>query len=177
MGKNKLFNSSAVLSISAILISVMTLVVLIYQTSIMREQQRMSVLPYLTISNYGTGTANVKVVLENSGVGPAFIKSSVIKWKGKRFNTDLATFFFENIPHPDSLKNIYHTNLSVATLIPAQRQINILEIRNSVSDSKKFQALYSKLTDGDFAYEIVYASVYHEEWRITFDTKLPQKIH
>jgi hypothetical protein len=175
MGKKKLFDSSAVLSICAMLVSVMTLVVLIYQTSIMREQQRMSVLPYLTISNFGTDTPNFKVVLENSGVGPAFIKSSVIKWKGKNYKIDLVKFFFQNAPSADSIRNLYHTNLSEGALIPAQRQIPLLEVRDSFADSHQLYSLYNGMMDSGLEYEIIYSNVYDEEWKISSTSKMPVK--
>ncbi|EAY25568.1 hypothetical protein [Microscilla marina] len=81
MTKKRLWNADKIVSISAIMISVMTLAVSWYQTAIIRQQQRLSVLPYLSFQNYGTGGANYKYTLRNNGI--CFYRGSVYHAQGE----------------------------------------------------------------------------------------------
>ncbi len=57
-------DSDKILSLSAMFISICTLVVFLYQTNLIRKQQYMSVYPHLLLGNYGTWTPNYKFVLQ-----------------------------------------------------------------------------------------------------------------
>ncbi len=173
MNRSSFWSTEKIVSSCAILISLMTLVVLVYQTNIMRSQQRMSVLPYLSIGNQYTGTPNFKFILTNNGIGPAFIESIVIHHKGKQYPTDLPNFYDENIPEMDSIHNIFHSNIFPGQLIPAGSVIEIFHIDNSMEDAEK---LYSLLNRHDILMEIIYSSTYGEKWLITNEGGIPDKI-
>jgi len=176
MMRRSFWNSEKIVSISAISISLMTLFVFAYQTNIIREQQRLSALPYLSTIYQNTGTANFKLVVKNNGIGPAFVKSIKIMYNGKEFETDLFRFLHENIPEMDSIENIFHSNIHPGQLIPAGQSIAILEVNNSISDSKKLVQLLKILQDQNLNIELIYKSVYDERWKLTFDNNLPEKI-
>lgn len=173
----KLGNADRVVSISAIFIIVATLIVLIFQTNIMREQQRLSVLPYLMISNQYIGTPNYKLVLKNDGIGPAFIESIKVFYEGKIYEKDFARFMTDEIPEFDSLTNVYYSNIGQWQLIPAGETINIFEVNQSIVDSNKLYELIGKLIQKDsLDFQIVYSSIYNEKWRISAYVNRPEKI-
>jgi hypothetical protein len=68
----KRINIELHLSLSATFLSLAALIVSIFQTKIAREQQQKSVLPYLQI-RHEIADNNLQIILENKGVGPAFI--------------------------------------------------------------------------------------------------------
>ena len=174
--KKKTWSSDRIIGLSAILISIMTLFVLMYQTNLMREQQRLSVLPYLGVSNFNTGGPNFKIILTNNGIGPAFIESIKIIYNGKTYKQDISSFLYKHIPETDSINNLYHSNIFEGLMIPAGETIPMLEINNSEDDAMKLLKLLTKLYDKDLDFEIVYRSIYKERWRITGNTTYPEKL-
>ncbi|MEL7162471.1 MAG: hypothetical protein AAFN92_17065, partial [Bacteroidota bacterium] len=55
-----IFKRENIVSISAICVSVLTLLVFIYQTNLIRQQQFLSVYPYLSLGSMGTGSLKYK---------------------------------------------------------------------------------------------------------------------
>ncbi|MFD2035042.1 hypothetical protein ACFSKL_09580 [Belliella marina] len=75
-------DSNRLLSFSAIFISVVSLFILIYQTSLAtkqfeleQKQQLASVMPYLQQWNGYQDEEEFSIIVENFGIGPAFIKN------------------------------------------------------------------------------------------------------
>jgi hypothetical protein len=66
-------SSNRIVSISAFLISIGTLVTFVYQTKLMREQQNAAVLPYLEMW-YTDTPEKFEINIYNKGLGPAFIQ-------------------------------------------------------------------------------------------------------
>ena len=90
--KKKFWNSDKILSLSAMFISLCTLIVFIYQTELIRVEQHKSVYPYLSLSNGGSGNINYRYILENKGIGPAVLTSiKVTDSEGKVFD-DIVDF-------------------------------------------------------------------------------------
>lgn len=83
------WNTEKIVSFSAVLISIGTLIVLIYQTNLMSQQQRLSVLPYVTMGNMGAYTPNSRYMVFNNGIGPAFVEKIKVKYKGNTYPYDL----------------------------------------------------------------------------------------
>lgn len=80
--QKKRINIELLLSLSATFLSLAALIVAIFQTKIAREQQQKSVMPYLQIRHQITDS-QLQIILENKGVGPAFIKYTWIKHNEK----------------------------------------------------------------------------------------------
>jgi hypothetical protein len=176
--KKRFWNANNIVSLTAGFVSIFTFLVLLYQTNLMREQQRLSVLPYLTIGNYGVGTDNYRVILSNDGIGPAFIKSIKLMYEDKVYETDFATFFFRQFPELDSMTHLLYTNIRVGLLVPASKQIALFEVRDSKSSSTKFFELMKHINSKGFRFEIIYASVYDERWKISSEnmgTPVPEE--
>lgn len=125
------------------------------------------------MSSAGTGTENYSLILKNDGVGPAFIKSILIKYQGKAHKMDLANFFLKNIPESKEYKNLTYSNLIAGQMIPANKVIEIFNIKNSREDSLK---LSKKLNEMNIDIELVYGSIYGEEWMLSSESYAPIKL-
>lgn len=170
--KLKKLNSEKILSLTAMLVSITTLIVFLYQTNLIRKQQYMSVYPYLSMTNFGSNTNNYTFVLKNDGIGPAIIKSIEVKTKdGQTFN-DIDPYVKSKLQRSDSV-SYYHTNLSVGMLIPANTQIKIVENRDKkLSTSIR---LFDILNKEGTTMVIKYESIYEEVWTITNQSGIPVK--
>ena len=172
--KRPFWNSEKIISFSAIFISLLTLVVFVYQTNIIREQQRLSVLPYLQIGNYENARPNYKLVISNDGIGPAFIESVVTIRNGERFDVDLPRFLGQHIPEVDTIEDVFHSNIAPGQLIPAGAKIAILEVNNNLESAIQ---LYKILSDNDISIELIYASAYGEKWKLNSNENAPERIN
>lgn len=162
----KFWNTEKIVSLAAVLISIGTLIVLIYQTNLMSKQQRLSVLPYLTMGNMGTYTPNYKYMIFNNGIGPAFIEKIEVKYKGNTNPYDLYVFLAEHAEGFSQINNLFYSNLAVGTLIPAQTKVEHIMIEDSTEDGEKLHALLSRYFEEGLSFEITYRSIYDEKWLI-----------
>ena len=82
MKKN--FNADRIIGLSAMLISLMTLIIFLYQTNLIKKQSVLSVRPRLTFSknidktvtvkdSTNSTTISIRLTLRNNGLGPAII--------------------------------------------------------------------------------------------------------
>lgn len=172
MAKTKFWTSEKLLSMTAILISLCTLGVFVYQTNLVRKQQYMSVFPYLSMGNYHTGSPNYMYVLENSGIGPALIKDVRVKYKGQTFYGDLPMYLRTKRPELDSLEFGY-SNLAEGRLLPAEEQVNMIETMNNQAHADKLSEI---INDDELEVIIEYESIYGERWRLSDATGIPIKI-
>lgn len=146
----------------AFLISLGTFFLLYYQTRLTQTQQYASVLPYVEIFNRGPQENMYSFTITNNGIGPAFIKSVKINYKGKEFEMDPANFIYSEIYPKDTTLSFIYTNLPSGKVIPAGAVIDLLSVEGSVKDAKKLRQLFG---NGDQALlEITYTSVYDEKW-------------
>lgn len=171
--KKKFWTSNKILSLSAIFMSACTLIVLIYQTNLMRKQQYMSEFPYLELGNYGGGTPNFRFSLTNNGVGPALIKSVKIQNKGKVYEEDLEAYLSRTIQPKDSLY-FYYSNLGKGQLIPPNHTVDLISLYNGTSNDAHKLAQF--IHDEEVDLEIEYASIYGERWVFSNHRPIPKKL-
>lgn len=89
---------------------------------------------------------------------------------------DLPLFLQKHTPESRQIKKVKHSNISAGNLIPAGKQINILEIDNSQTDASKMLLLLDKLKKEKLKLTIIYQSVYKERWSLESDHNIPQKL-
>lgn len=77
--RKKLISNELLIGIAAMIISLSTLFVFIYQTNLIRKQQYMSVYPHLSFIHMTPGSLDYRFILRNQGIGPAFISAINIK--------------------------------------------------------------------------------------------------
>lgn len=179
----KYWNSEKLLSLTALLVSLLTLAVFIYQTSLIRKQQYMSVYPHLRLGNGGTGTLNYQFTLANEGIGPAFITDlKIYAGQGKVYD-DVVDYVDSHINEEDSVWYM-HSNLSPGVLIPPQDSYVLImladremtdELGVAPNTLEGAARLYHVLNNDSLEIEITYASIYGEEWTITNGTTIPEK--
>ena len=167
-GKNpsgkKLLSGEKVLSFSAILISIMTLLVFLYQTNLVRQQQFMSVYPYLSLGNFYVNSENYEYVLKNDGIGPALIKSVKVTDKtGKSYN-DIVDFLNAKLKKSDSVR-FFYANLFPGRLVPEKEKLVLVGLNNG--DKRKSKILFRILNREGLVVNIEYASIYGEVWSIS----------
>ncbi len=172
--KFKKIETDKILGLSAMFISLCTLIVFLYQTNLIRQQQYMSVYPHLSLENYGTYTSNYKYVLKNDGVGPAIIKSVMVKTKDGKNYDDIASYVNASVAQmKDSTLNFYFTNVHKGRLVPANNKIDI--ILNNDKKMRTAAILHKILHKKGLNIEIEYESIYGERWEITNNSKFPVK--
>jgi hypothetical protein len=124
------FNTDRIVGVSAILISVATLFVVVYQAQLQREQMELerrataaSVMPYLmvvtTINNEG-----VFMNLRNTGIGPARIDSVRVLHGGKAIPGDAVDFYTTMRQDPELPTDI--DQLKPGRLVPAGEWVRML---------------------------------------------------
>jgi hypothetical protein len=184
-------NTDRVVSLTAMIVGLGSLFIIVYQTTLLREQQKASVLPYLMIGLQVTD-ARSYIIMRNTGIGPALIEDVVLHHQGREIRQDPYDFLLA--VRPESVRN---DGLSVdkvvpGRLVPAGEWINMLGSEGngqamagtlmSVFDIGEVpQAWYDargipKSGPDKAIIEITYQSVYGDRWRLTSDTIVPKPL-
>jgi hypothetical protein len=174
----KFWNADKIVSFSAILISLATMGVYIYQTHLIQKQQYASVMPYLMATASRYGEEHFSVELHNDGLGPAFVEKVNVHYLGKKYeNVDLANFFSSFDPNRTKRKAWRTTTSSIidGQLFPAGHTIKMIEIsKDSVSAQQLRDYFWD--TDKPIELEITYSSIYGEKWVMRGNFKRPKKL-
>lgn len=168
-------NVDRLLGLSAILISLLTLIIFIYQTNIIHQQSRLSVTPRLSFNVSQTqkdSSVFFDLLLENKGIGPAIINSSMIIEKGKSYDLDMSEFWKERYPELAKF-GVFRSTSAVgkgSTLSAGESKILF---SYELFDAAKFNTMSEYLTldeNGNFPFNIiiVYSSIYEEKWKIDY---------
>lgn len=162
MTKKKFWSSEKIVSISAILISLLTFISIVYQNNLLQKHQSASVLPYLEIWN-SQNTDRYELILMNNGIGPAFIKDIRVVYNDSTYKMDPYGFFANVIkPQDSTLEDVYYSNVIPGRLIPAGERFEMLGHEGTISTAK---TLASWFAGGDkVRVEIEFESVYEERW-------------
>ena len=165
------WTSEKIMSISALFISVISVIALIYQSYLSREENRLiqqqqsaAVLPHLNqwYSNVGD---SFKFVIGNKGVGPAFIDDvDIMLDSTHRFNNtkDLFVHIFNNTRGLDTIPYTYST-LIKGSVLPANEELNLLEVKNA----KNIGYIRMSIARKQIEYSIIYKDVYGSKWMLT----------
>ena len=176
--KPKFWNADKIVSFSAILISLATMAIYLYQTHLIQKQQHASVMPYLMTTTSRYGDDHFCVELHNDGLGPAFIEEVNIYYLGKKYaKTDLATFFSESDPNRLKRKGWYSSTSSVleGQLYPSGHISKMIEISKDTLAASQLRDYFWN-TDKPIELEITYSSIYGEKWITRGNFKKPTKI-
>lgn len=174
-------------SISAILVSLGTLFMIMYQTNLMRQEQRASVMPSLTI---GTGyhfeneSMEETIRVTNRGLGPAFIREVRIIDSNQAYETDVYGYLKKQGLH-SSIEVRTINRLQPGSIIPPnERMIIYGKITDSTSTLTLTEAFefYDDSEDSENIetnkpiMEIIYENVYGDRWRIRSDHYIPEEV-
>lgn len=169
----KQFNTDRILGISAMLISLLTLIIFIYQTNIMREQSKLSVKPRLDFTtNFGGNDSLITIqeVVENKGLGPAIIDSIYFNYKGEHYAIDVEEFLNGQL---SKVLEIGYMSQSATmsrgtTISPGEER----PIYTYVVRRDKLQEVMAYLevedeNENPFPIEVIYTSIYEDEfWKM-----------
>ncbi len=171
--QKKFWNSEKILSISAMLVSLCTLIVFIYQTNLIRKEQYLSVFPYLSLGHSGINTDTYSYVLKNDGIGPALITHISIQVGDSTFQEDLPSYLGRTKIKADSI-DFYYSNISPGRLVPEKEEIEIISSRGGYKVSNK---IYDKIVRDSVILIIEYESIYGEKWRVSGVSASPIKLN
>ena len=194
----KFWNADKIISLSAFVVSIATLLALMYQIrlsgeqnelaqrqqELVRKQQYASVLPYLELqTGTNVGDRLFEFLLYNNGVGPAFIEEVRIIYDGQEYPGDLLNFYRAVVLGEEDTvvldlgtQGIYEGNL-----IPAGREISMLSAYAYASSLKERDQLFKWFGRPTKApelarVEIIYSSVYGERWIVRGIGAVPESL-
>ncbi|MBO6607023.1 hypothetical protein [Psychroserpens sp.] len=165
------WTTDKIMSTSALFISVISLIALLYQSYLAREenklnqmQQSASVLPHLNqwFSDYND---EFKIIIGNKGVGPAFIKEVEFKLDSTNtFNNskDLIKYIFRNKKILESVPYVQSTIVK-GFVLPANDFINVIEVSGQDNINRFKQVMAST----PIIFKIVYEDVYGTRWMLS----------
>lgn len=173
--KTSRWTTDRIMSTSALFISVISLIALIYQSYLAREenkliqkQQSASVLPYLSQWN-SNASESFKIVIGNKGVGPAFVKKVDILFDSIHSFNNTDDFFlhiFQSYPQLDSI-GFTSSTFKNGYLLPANETIELIKISN-LTGIREFKSI---LGSKPLEFNIEYADVYGTRWLISNNSK------
>lgn len=155
--KARLFKTEIIVAFAAILISVMTLFVYIYQARIMQEQQHASIWPYIEWDMTLSTSEGFYISIVNKGVGPAIIHSTSLELDGELMSDQLE-YLTKLIDNLDSM-SLFYTAIDNRVIGPGE-EIRLFHVNNGVIGNKL-------LADKVFTrtkYEICFCSIYGDCW-------------
>ncbi len=175
------FNSDNVLSVTAFIISVATVIALIYQSNLVREQNEMmqkeqyaSVMPYLSMGFLGSDDdSSFELFLKNDGVGPAFIKEVNIKYQDSLYQMSIIQFYTEilKVENKNNVRMV-RSDIGENTVLPANKKIPLLTFYTGQNEATDLLGAFATL---EASIEIVYASIYDQKWKMNnmMDVHIP----
>lgn len=172
--KTVLWKDERLLSITALLISVGTLLVFLYQTNLVRKQQYMSVLPYLEFQNHATFSKDFKLVLKNKGIGPALITSRNIVINGRKYDLDVGMYVEKHLVLEDSVDYVM-SNIRKGNLLSEKEGLELIALGPHTSRSG-VEKVHGLIYNDSLEFVVEYASVYGERWQVSSKRSAPVKL-
>ncbi|MGD1890396.1 MAG: hypothetical protein ACFB15_07350 [Cyclobacteriaceae bacterium] len=174
----KFWNSDKIVSTSAIVIGIGSLIVVTYQTNLIRNQteliqreQRTSVMPYLQLGSRIPDGKREEIYLVNSGLGPALIKEVWVRTEDGDYAMDLDTYILENYPY-EGLISV--ESVEIGNLLPAGEEYTMIGVEDSQDSS--FVKLGDQLNGGRIIFEVTYESLYGERWLLSSTENIPKSL-
>jgi hypothetical protein len=179
-------DNDRLVAFSAILISVCTIGITLYQTKLMRESAHASVMPYLAIS-IRSNSDGVYLMLNNTGIGPALIDDVRIRHKGAEFTGDPYQFFVTQRPDL-ATDQLSVDKIMPGRLIPAGASVQmvgtdaagrvvmlkaLLQMFELIEVPKRWLEQLDAVGGDKAVVEISYSSVYGDRWRVRSNESVP----
>ncbi|BFP43268.1 hypothetical protein FGF1_41130 [Flavobacteriaceae bacterium GF1] len=175
--KKSFFTSDKIFGLTAMLISLVTLIIFVRQTNIMDKQSRLSALPYLMVESSTNNSEHyMQIALVNHGVGPAIIEDIQLEMEGTKYAKDFYTFFRENVQEMDSIEILNWSSIYRGKAIPAGGKAVMLAVGANRKDFDIFSGLITDYQKRGFNFEITYRSIYNDKWLISSQEEIPQEI-
>ena len=157
-----------IVSVSAMLVSLATFGIYLYQTKIIHEQARASVYPHLEIvRGYNNHDNPFILYVRNVGIGPAFLKTMEIEYNGKIYkskdfrNACLTGVVVRDVIPAETLSD-YSNGGTLPMVIPAGEK----EVFIRLNSTKKEDIISLVEIFDNAKIKVCYASVYKDYWTI-----------
>lgn len=167
--KLKKINTDRILGISAMLISLLTLIIFIYQTDIMRKQSKLSVKPRLDFSTIQSGNDSIvvfKQVVMNKGLGPAIIDSIYYIYKDTHYSLDIQSLVQKELPNLLEYGELsQHATMGRGSTLSEGEEQSLFTYKMPVRNLQNVLD-YLDITiedDAPFPVEVIYTSIYEDE--------------
>ena len=160
--------SDKILTFSAIFISVLALVVSIFQTRIMQKQSKAAVWPSLS-NGQSYGPAHYIYTVNNDGVGPALIKKVTFNYKGTKFKrTNKLIDYLAELETKETKQsmrlNYEYANIHEGRVLRPEQEVKVFNAQDSIGVYLGFKYL------NETEIFIEYCSIYDECWLMHNDT-------
>jgi len=157
-------NPEMIIAGSALIVSLITAFVSIYSAFIDRAYARSSVWPRIEIARGHDSKSYFRYLVSNNGTGPALIQYARVTYNGEAIPNWQTLFAKYGIANEGMAQSHIGT-----TVLPAQKQINPVEINNAAFYSKHYSQ------DHLISIELCYCSIYNECWLVDRENQ-PQPV-
>ncbi|MEL6561069.1 MAG: hypothetical protein AAFQ94_22950 [Bacteroidota bacterium] len=175
-------NTDRIIGLTAMLVGLLTLIIFIYQTSIIRKQSRLSVTPRLVFNSIEIQRDSVvsySMELINKGLGPGIIESINIIYEGKSYDLNFGEFLEAEFPDWKKYGLLsQNTSLGKGATLSTDEKVLLFTFEMALKDIGQTQE-YFKFQDGEIPIklETVYSSIYEESWKTNNkDDNHPEKL-
>lgn len=145
------------IAVAALIVSVTAVVVGIYEAKLQRAHDRAEVWPHLEIGTY-TSPKGVGIILQNTGIGPAIVKSVIVAVDGKpmhNWDEALTALFRRNT---SSDENYTAANSGIR----AGDKLTLVGVVSSKIPKPGFSAYGPRMN-----VVVCYTSVFDDAWQLT----------
>lgn len=176
--KKSFISSDKLIGLTAMVVSLVTLIIFVKQTNIMDRQSRLSALPYLMVEQSTNGERKlIQFTLVNHGVGPAIIEGRKIIYQGKEYNQDFYQFMTQSLPELKGIEPLNWSNIYKGQAIPSNGRVVMIAIGGDEETFNRFGTILKSLQqDNTFYFEIEFKSIYGEKWRISNEETVPMLV-
>jgi len=166
-----------VLSASAGLVALSALAVTVYQTYILREQQRMSAWPYLTL--YNSTSEGASRFAKNVGLGPALVRSVVVRVDGRPVTSwaealaaAVGDTAFDALRRAEGGASIVTSTLGRGSVLLPGVPLEQLRVTGGPLAARLVPALHADRV----VTEVCYCSLYRDCWTASSATEEPVSV-
>lgn len=165
--KFKLPKTDRLLGISAMITSILSLIVFTFQTHIIYKTNKLSVKPSLYVSTSSEENDTIYTFehyVTNKGLGPAIIQSSTLSFQNEDYPLGFKSLIMEKFPLVDK----YHKKLELhplikGTVISKDDTLYIFRIELRDQDLDKLPNDYISLFIDTLNFGFTYSSMYEDE--------------
>lgn len=174
----KFWNLDKIIALSAMVVSASALIVSIIQTRIMKEQQQISVKPFIqwrTDVRWNSDSIGVfSIKIKNKGIGPALIKNAIIIFDGEKYPADGVSKVAQKILSEfttDSILSLREETIDQTVVLPND-VVNLFEVTNPKVAFKLAKAYTFIQSKRRFDIIIDYTDVYGNKFVSSGSSKL-----
>lgn len=150
------------ISIAAVAMAFMALVVSIWNAAITKRHNRLSVRPHLSLANLHRPIGTVKIILSNTGIGPAIFRSFEVHMDGAGTVVTSMDAMGEAIKKLELNGTFEYYFPAEGDALPSGESIELLSIEAASASRSELQQIRAGL--GRLSFHVKYESMYREKF-------------